>query len=320
MESRRRRNSIRGSNVSLLPFIQGLLPTLKRAQRRIAQAVVDDPERFISRPISGLARDCRVSAGSIVLFCKSMGLRGFPALKIALARELSEPVLVPGKKLENQDGIPSIVQRVFEQHIDSLRQTLRLNTVETLNDAAKFLGGAKRIALFSVGLSYPVAYSLYARLRFIGLPAFIEFDSHMQLAAAAEIGRSEVALGISVAGNTSETVECLRLSKLRGARTICITNSVNSPLSQAADVPLYAAPSEVKFFQAPLASRVTQLALADVLLVLAGLRRKSQALAHLRHAEEYLLKRRLPGTEPGGSLTKRRRILFPTLERTSDSS
>ena len=148
MESRRRRNSIRGSNVSLLPFIQGLLPTLKRAQRRIAQAVVDDPERFISRPISGLARDCRVSAGSIVLFCKSMGLRGFPALKIALARELSEPVLVPGKKLENQDGIPSIVQRVFEQHIDSLRQTLRLNTVETLNDAAKFLGGAKRIALF----------------------------------------------------------------------------------------------------------------------------------------------------------------------------
>jgi DNA-binding MurR/RpiR family transcriptional regulator len=180
-----------------------------------------------------------------------------------------------------------------------LRQTLRLNTVETLNTAAKLLGGAKRIVLFSVGLSYPVAYSLYARLRFIGLPAFIEFDSHMQLAAAAEIGRSEVALAVSVAGSTSETVECLRLSKLRGARTICITNSVNSPLAHAADVPLYAAPSEVKFFQAPLASRVTQLALADVLLVLAGLRRKSQALAHLRHAEEYLLRRRVPGTEPG---------------------
>jgi DNA-binding MurR/RpiR family transcriptional regulator len=225
-----------------------------------------------------------------------MGLKGFPALKIALARELSEPVLVPGKKLGNPDGIPSIVQRVFEQHIESLRQTLRLNTVETLNTAAKLLGGAKRIVLFSVGLSYPVAYSLYARLRFIGLPAFIEFDSHMQLAAAAEIGRSEVALAVSVAGSTSETVECLRLSKLRGARTICITNSVNSPLAHAADVPLYAAPSEVKFFQAPLASRVTQLALADVLLVLAGL-----AAAEVASTGPSATCRRIPpqATRPG---------------------
>src|SRR6266571_721963 len=102
MESRRRRNSIRGSNVSLLPFIQGLLPTLKRAQRRIAQAIVDDPEHFISRPISGLATDCGVSTGSIVLFCKSFGIRGFPALKIALARELSEPVLLPGQNIGKQ--------------------------------------------------------------------------------------------------------------------------------------------------------------------------------------------------------------------------
>lgn len=312
MEAGRRKNLLRGPTVPLLPLVQGLLPTLKRAQRRIAQSVVDDPEAFISSTISELARDCGVSAGSIVIFCKSIGLKGFPALKIALARELSEPVLFPGKKVENQDGIPLIVQRVFEQHVESLRQTLRLNTAETLNTAVEFLLAAKRIVLFSIGLSYPVAYSLYARLRFIGLPAFIEFDSHLQLAAAAEIGRGEVALGISVAGSTRETVECVRLSKLRGARTICITNSVNSPLAQTADIPLYAAPSEVKYFQAPLASRVTQLALADVLLVLAGLRRKPQALAHLRHAEEYLLKRRIPGPEAGGSSTKRRRILSPT--------
>ncbi len=295
MKPRGRGTGARSQRISLLPLISGLLPTLKRAKRRIAEAVLNDPERFITRSISELATDCGVSAGSIVIFCRSMGLRGFPALKIALARELSEQVLLPREKIENQGGIPSVVQRVFEQHIESLRQTLQLNTAETLNTAAKFLGDGKRIVLFSMGLSYPVAYSLYARLRIIGLPAFIEFDSHMQLAAAAEIGRSEVALGISVAGSTSETVECLRVSKLRGARTICITNSINSALARAADVPLYAAPSEVKYFQAPLASRVTQLALADVLLVLAGLRRKSQALAHLRQAEEYLLKRRLTG-------------------------
>jgi RpiR family carbohydrate utilization transcriptional regulator len=279
---------------ALIPLIHGMLPTLKRAQRRIGEAVVGDPEQFVSYSISELAWDYDVSAGSIVIFCKSLGLSGFPALKIAIARELSEPVLLSGKRMEQQDGSRSIPEGVFERHVESLRQTLKLNTPESFDKAVKYLLKTRRIVLFSIDLSYAIAYSLYGRLRFIGLPAFIEFDSHLQLAAAAEINRGDVAIAVSVAGNTSETVECLRLAKERRAITICITNSIGSPLAQAADIPLYAAPSAVKYFQAPLASRVTQLALADVLLVLIGQRRKREALTHLRRTEEYLLKHRTP--------------------------
>jgi DNA-binding MurR/RpiR family transcriptional regulator len=277
----------------LLLLIQGLMPAMKRAQRGIAEAVLRDPEKFITQTISELARGCGVSTGSIVLFCRSLGLKGFPALKIALARELAEPVLPIFKRIKGREGTSQILQRVLEEHVASLQQTLNLNTAQGLNAAATVMLKARRIVLFSIGLSYPVAYSIYARLRFIGLPAFIEYDSHLQLAAAAEMQPGEVALGISVAGNTSETVECLHLSQARGARTICITNSVGSPLARAADIRLYAAPSEVKYFQAPLASRVSQLALADALLVLLGTRRKRQAVAHLERAEEHLLRRRL---------------------------
>jgi DNA-binding MurR/RpiR family transcriptional regulator len=280
--------------VALMPLIQGRLPSLKRAQRRIAEAVLDDPEQFVSHSISELATDYGVSAGSIVIFCKSLGLKGFPALKIAIARELSEPVLLFGESIRQQEGSPSILEEVFERHVESLRQTFKLNTPDSFETAVKFLLKAKRIVLFSTGLSYPIAYSLYGRLRFIGLPAFIEFDTHLQLASAAEIRRGDVAIAVSVAGSTRETVECLRLAKDRGASTICITNSVGSSLAQAADIPLYAAPSAVKYFQAPLASRVTQLVIADVLLVLIGQRRRRQILAHIRGAEEYLLKHRLP--------------------------
>jgi RpiR family carbohydrate utilization transcriptional regulator len=280
----------------LLPVIQGLLPTLKRAQRRIAKALLDDPEQFITHSISDLAENSGASTGSIVMFCKQMGFKGFPAFKISLARELAAPVL-PSFNKKASDEPPSVLERVFEEHIASLRGTMRLNSPEDLIAAAKSLGNARRIVLFSIGLSYPVAYSLYARLRFIGLPAFVEYDSHLQLAAAAEMTRGEVAVGISVAGSTSETVECLRLSRDCGARTICITNAIGSPLAQSADIRLYAAPSEVRYFQAPLASRVGQLALADALLVLLVRERKRKALAHLERAEEHLLKRRMATPE-----------------------
>jgi len=299
----------RGHAVELLPLIRGLLPTFQRVQRRIAEAVLNDPERFISRSISQLAEDCGVSPGSIVLFCQSLKLAGFPALKIALARELAAPVLpFFSKEFESRDGASAILKRVLEQHVESLHETFKLNTASALGEAVEVMLKAKRIVFFSIGLSYPVAYPVYARLRFLGLPAFIEYDSHLQLAAASGMNGREAAVGISVSGSTSETVECLRLSKARGAKTICITNSINSPLAQAADVRLYAAPSEVKYFQAPLASRLTQLALADVLLVLVGLRRKRKALVHLRRAEEELLKRRLNGSRPRIQPAKKRRI------------
>jgi DNA-binding MurR/RpiR family transcriptional regulator len=259
--------------------------------------------------VSELAKLFGVSTGSVVLFCRSLGLLGLPALKISLARELAEAVL-PSAESSGTRAAASILQRVFSEHIRSVRETLKLNSMHTLTEAARTLAQGRRIVLFSIGLSYPVAYSLYARLRFVGLPAFVEFDSHLQLVAA-EMRPGEVAVGVSVAGTTMETVECLRLAKARGARTICITNSIGSPLAQAADVRLYAAPSEVKYFQAPLASRVTQVELADALLVILGLRRKRRALAHLEQAEEHLLKRRLGGGRASRIAISRREARYP---------
>jgi len=305
MKSGLRQAGSQDAKVALRPLIQGMVPTLRRAQKRIAEAVVDDPEQFISHSIAELAELYGVSPGSIVIFCKSLGLRGFPALKIALARELSEPVFPSRQGNKKAADLPEIVDGVFAQHVESLRQTLKLNTPESINAAVRVLLKTRCIVLFSIGLSFPVAHSLYARLRFIGLPAFIEFDSHLQIAAAAELNGGDVGLAVSASGSTRETVECLRLAKQRGATTICITNSIGSPVAQTSDIALYAAPSAVKYFQAPLASRVTQLALADVLLVLLGQRRRRQALAHIRRAEESLLRHRIPSTVPSGASRKR---------------
>jgi RpiR family carbohydrate utilization transcriptional regulator len=306
----------RDPNVPLVPLIRGLLPNLKRAQRYIAEAVVKDPEQFIAQSISEVAQHCGVSTGSVVLFCKSLGLKGFPQLKVALARSLAEPLFASQGGAGSRDGRPGILQEVFQGHIKALRETLRLNSERTLDAAVKALAKSHRIVLFSIGLSYPVAYSLYTRMRFLGFPASSEYDSHLQLASAAELQRGDVAVGISLSGSTRETVECLRLSKERGAKTICITNSIDSPLARSADIRLYAAPSEVKYFQAPLTSRLTQLGLADVLLAMLGLGCKRKAVAHLERAEEHLLKRRIDGLNelPGASTRVRGR---PTLASTS---
>jgi DNA-binding MurR/RpiR family transcriptional regulator len=68
---------------------------------------------------------------------------------------------------------------------------------------------------------------------------------------------------------------------------------MKSPITTFSDLALFATPSEIKYFQAPLASRMTQLAIVDALFVLLANKHKDRTVAKLRDAGEELLKQRL---------------------------
>src|ERR1700745_3957118 len=74
-----------GPDTGILVTIRSLLPNLAPVERRVAQAVLDDPQGVARRSISELARACGTSATSVVRFCRAVGLRGYPDLRLALA-------------------------------------------------------------------------------------------------------------------------------------------------------------------------------------------------------------------------------------------
>ncbi|MEO8662229.1 MAG: MurR/RpiR family transcriptional regulator [Bryobacteraceae bacterium] len=271
----------------LLVYMQGILPSLKPAERLIAEYMLADPERVISSSIGEIRQGSGASVGSIVGFCRSLGLKGFAEFKITLARELAQG----GLPAFGPDG--SVFEKVFQFHAQSLLETLKINSEEAMRGAAKELERAKRIELFAIGISYPVAYLASCKFRLIGLAASAAFDSHMQIIAATQLRKGDVAFAISCSGSTRETVECLETARSRGATTICITNSMKSPLTGFADHCLFATPSEIKYFQAPLASRITQLAIVDALFVSMAQKNRDRTAAQLQSAAERLIARRL---------------------------
>ena len=74
-----------GPDIGILITIRSLMPNLAPVERRVAQAVLDDPAGVAWRNISELARSCGTSATSVVRFCRAIGLRGYPELRLALA-------------------------------------------------------------------------------------------------------------------------------------------------------------------------------------------------------------------------------------------
>jgi RpiR family transcriptional regulator, carbohydrate utilization regulator len=272
----------------ILLYLQGILGSLNPTERLIADCVLADPDRFITSAIADIKNSSGASVGSIVAFCRRLGLKGFADFKIALARDLAQSGLPTGNS--KQKG--SLFERVFQFQAQSLAETLKINPETTLQQVANALEKAHRIELFSIGLSYPVAYTAYCKFQLIALPASAQFDSHIQLIAAAQMKTGDVAFGISCSGTTRETVQCLQVAKTKGATTICLTNAMKSAITTFSDLCLYATPSEIKYFQAPLASRMTQLALIDALFVSLALKHKNRTAGFLQRSAEVLLERR----------------------------
>lgn len=273
----------------LLVYLQASLPSLNPTERLIAERVLKDPEAVLSSSISDMRESSKASVGSIVGFCRRLGLNGFADFKIALARELAQGGLSAGNT--RQDG--TVFEKVFRFHSQSLMDTLQLNSSETLELASKTIEKAGRLEIFSIGISWPVAYTALCKFHLLGLPAAAEFDSHMQLIAATQLSPHDVAFGISCSGTTRETVHCLEVARDKGAKTICLTNAMKSPITACSNIALYATPSEIKYFQAPLASRITQLAVIDAIFVFLAQKNKNRTAARLQQSGEELLKHRL---------------------------
>jgi hypothetical protein len=58
---------------------------------------------------------------------------------MALARELSEPLFVSRDPIRNQDSDATTLQKVFDEHIRALQETLRINSAGAI--AAGFITG-----------------------------------------------------------------------------------------------------------------------------------------------------------------------------------
>src|ERR1700722_10810084 len=190
-----RGDSTETSKRPVLVYLQAILPSLNPVERVIAQYLLDDPERTLSSSIAELRRGSGASVGSIIGFCRSLGAKGFADFKITLARELSQVGLSASQRAGAKNA--SIFENVFEFQIQSLKETLQLNTAEDLEKVSRALELARRIEFFSIGMSYPVAYTACAKLKLIGLRAAAECDSHMQMINASQLKKGDVAFGMS---------------------------------------------------------------------------------------------------------------------------
>ena len=255
----------------ILITIRALLPNLAPVEQRVAQQVMKDPFGAAMQSISALARSCDTSATTVVRFCRALGLRGYPDLRIALAAAAAhageDTVPASAHDILPGDEPAVIAAKIGRADAKAVTDTVRNLEIGTLIEVVAVLAGARRIDIYGVGASGYVALDLQQKLQRIGKPAFAWPDSHMAITSAALLGPADAAVALSHTGTTVDTIDALQEAASHGAATVAITNFPRSPITLPARFVLATAARETAFRSGAMTSRIAQLTVIDCLFV-----------------------------------------------------
>lgn len=240
--------------------------TFGPSTRSIANFVLEHPGKVVGMSVTELAEATGASDGSVINFCRQLGLSGFQQFKLSLAQETVKPVQFIHEDLQPSDDTAAVCRKMFSAGIQALRDTLSVLDPDAVAAAVKAIKAADRVEIYGIGSSAPIAEDAQYRMLRIGLNVKVVTDSHIQAISASLTGPHVVVLTISHSGATHETLASTRLAKEAGARTIVVTNFANSPLQSFADIKLFTMSRETKFRTEAMTSRIAQLCVLDALV------------------------------------------------------
>jgi len=275
-----------------LSFISEHYDDLRRSERKVADSVLANAEQIIHYSVSQLAEEAKVSDPTVIRFCRSLGFKGFQDFKIRLAQSVVPTVRAIHESVEENAEAPDLVQRVFEANIDAVRSTLKTLDFPTVNAVVEALAHADRIVFHGLGGSAAVAMDAYHKFFRIGIPCVWLDDVHMALMAASMMKPGEVFVVISHSGASRDVVETAEVAAATGATTVAIVSYSKTPLAKVVNHTLRVGSTEIDFRFEPMASRIAQLSVVDVLSVGVSLKRSDEVIANLSKSRRALARKK----------------------------
>jgi RpiR family carbohydrate utilization transcriptional regulator len=273
------------SAANLIPHIRDALPSLRPAERKVADMVLADVDFAMRASITEIAQRAEVSEPSVTRFCRAVGAHGLRDFKMRLAQSVAGGMPYESQAIARNDDIQTLFDKVGEAAIDGLSHARSALDPIAVEAALAALTSARRVYFFGVGAgSGLVAQDAALRLLRLDVAASAFTDAHLQRLYAGLMEPGDVAFAISHSGRSVEVNESIQIAKERGATTIALTN-VGSRLAWLVDIPLLLrAPNAVEP-HTPGVSRLVHLCIVDALAIGIALRLEPKTLEKMREAD-----------------------------------
>lgn len=273
---------------NVLELVRMMRADLRRSDRKVADALLNDPHRIMNSTVAETAEIAQVSQPTVIRFCTAIGCDGFQDFKIRLAQSLALGTPATQSAILEDDTPQEVASKIFDYTMTSLDWARHKLDIAQMNAAVDLILTARSLEIFGFGASAIVAQDLQQKFPLLGVPCHATMDSHQQLMAASMMREGDVAVTISNTGATLSIVELARLAREQGAKVVSITGSPNTALANYSDILINVETLDNTDLFTPTTSRIAALVAVDVLSTLVARRLSSAENQKLVRMKRYL--------------------------------
>jgi len=204
---------------------------LTPTDRRIAEAVLEEPTLLAFGTVSDLAGLVGTSRPSIVRFATKLGFGGYSDLQDRVRQGLSKQLSRPSQRVRQQDEALAPSRSALESALGRAFDTLDDGRLKTL---AAPICDAKHVWILSGETSRAGAYAFLSGMKMIraGVHLVEEHTSAGDLSSAAP---GDVAVVFDFTRYRRHAIETARLLASRGVAIVAVTDGPLSPLTSLTD-------------------------------------------------------------------------------------
>ena len=280
-------NEVFDASMNILEKITQHNAAFSKSERKVAEVILANPQTAIHSSIATLAKMADVSEPTVNRFCRRLDTKGYPDFKLHLAQSLANGTPYVNRHVEEHDGPEEYTKKIFESTMASLEVARQSVDIPTINRVVDLLTQAQKISFFGLGASASVAHDALNKFFRFNVPVVYFEDILMQRMSCMNCTEDDVVVLISHTGRTKSLVEIAQIARGNDATVVGIT-SRDSPLGKECNLVLSLDVPEDTDMYMPMASRIAQLTLIDILATGFTLRRGNKFRENLKRVKDTL--------------------------------
>lgn len=228
-------------NMNIIDRINYNMPNFSKTHKKIALYILNNYENVVFQTSSKLAKNCSVSESSIVRFANSIDYDGYTEMQKDLQNFVKEKLTVSQRlksiSKTNSDEV-DILYDVLIKSKNDINWLMNNINEESFKSVVKLISEAENVYLVGSRSSYSVTYFLGFGLSWIRDNVHIIDSTNLNFDKLADINEKDVLLSVSLPRYLKSTIDIHKYGFSRNAKTICITDTISSPLVKYSTYPI----------------------------------------------------------------------------------
>lgn len=232
--------------------IKGVYDSLKAADKRLADFILQNTEQAVNLTIAELAESSNSSYATISRFCKKIGFSGFKEFKSNLINDIvtnkNFEEVIDTFTIDSDASTENISEKVYELSSKILEESMSIIDYSSIDAAVEKIINASNVCFIGAGTSGISARYAYTKFFRIGIPCYHETDSTLYKMKVSILTEKDILFAISSSGRTAEIVECARMANKSNVHVISLSDFAISPLTKVSNTNLYTTPRNAGLF------------------------------------------------------------------------